>query len=116
MAYSVGATPLTTPQLRGMQVFRTNGRCIACHGGPEMSNASVTHNRKSNIERMLMRDLSVKVYDNGFYNIGVLPTTNDMGLAGNDGASGQPLSAAEYERQQVCNNPSLVINVPARLD
>jgi len=81
-----------------------------------MSNASVTHNKKSTIERMLMRDLSVKVYDNGFYNIGVRPTAEDGGLNGNDGASGQPLSNAEFMRNKVCNDPSLVINVPARLD
>lgn len=115
IAYSVGQTPLTTPQLRGLQVFETKGRCIACHGGPEMSNASVTHNKRSNIERMLMRDLSVKVYDNGFYNIGTRPPSEDGGLNGNDGASGQPLSFAEYERQQVCNDPTLNIMVPARI-
>lgn len=116
IAYSVGQTPMTTPQLRGLQVFRTSGRCVACHGGPEMSNASVTHNKKSTIERMLMRDLSVKVYDNGFYNIGIRPISDDIGLAGNDGAANQPLSTAEYERQQVCNDPTVVISVPARLD
>jgi cytochrome c peroxidase len=116
IAYSVGQTPMTTAQLRGLQVFQVDGRCIACHGGPEMSNASVTHNRRSNIERMLMRDLSVKVYDNGFYNIGTRPVSDDIGIAGNDGVAGLPLSAAESERQQVCNDPTLVINVPARLD
>jgi cytochrome c peroxidase len=116
IAYSVGQTPMTTAQLRGLQLFETKGRCIACHGGPEMSNASVTHNKRSNIERMLMRDLTVKVYDNGFYNIGVRPIPDDIGIGGNDGINGLPLSAAEYERQQVCNDPTLVINVPARLD
>jgi cytochrome c peroxidase len=115
IAYSVGQTPMTTPQLRGLQIFETKGRCIACHGGPEMSNASVTHNRKSPIERMLMRDLSVKVYDNGFYNIGVRPPSEDGGLMGNDGVIGAPLSFAEYERQQVCNDPTLIIMVPARI-
>jgi hypothetical protein len=116
IGYSVGKAPLTTAQLRGLQVFEVQGRCIACHGGPEMSNASVTHNKKSTIERMLMRDLSIKVYDNGFYNIGVRPIADDIGLAGNDGASGQPLSNAEFQRRRVCNDPSLVIDVPARLD
>ena len=114
VAYSVGQTPMTTPQLRGLQVFEVQGRCIACHGGPEMSNASVTHNRKSTIERMLMRDLSVKVYDNGFYNIGVRPATEDAGLGGVDGVVGLPLSDAETARQQVCANPGLNIPVPGR--
>jgi hypothetical protein len=99
IAYSVGQTPLTTPQLRGLQVFETAGRCVACHGGPEMSNASVTHNRRSNIERMLMRDLSVKVYDNGFYNIGVRPTRDDPGVGGTD-PFGYSLS---FTRQYVAN-------------
>ena len=37
--YSMGATPMTTPQLRGLLLFETKGRCVVCHGGPELSNA-----------------------------------------------------------------------------
>jgi len=114
VAYSVGRVPMTDAQLHGLNIFQTKGRCIACHGGPEMSNAGVTHSKANPIERMLMRDLSVKVYDNGFYNIGVRPTSEDIGIGGNDGITGAPLSAAEYQRQRVCNDPNLVVNVPAR--
>ncbi|MFL6304311.1 MAG: cytochrome-c peroxidase [Candidatus Sulfotelmatobacter sp.] len=114
VAYSVGSVPMTQAQLHGLNIFETKGRCVACHGGPEMSNAALTHSKTKPIERMLMRDLSVKVYDNGFYNIGVRPSSEDVGIGGNDGITGAPLSAAEYDRQGVCNDPTLVFNVPAR--
>ena len=114
VAYSIGVTPLTQAQLHGLNVFQTKGRCIACHGGPEMSNATVTHAQANPIERMLMRDNSVKVYDTGFYNIGVRPAAEDAGIGGGDGVTGAPLSAAEYDRQRVCNDSTIVINVPAR--
>jgi hypothetical protein len=40
---------------------------------------------------MLMGDQAQAIYDNGFYNIGVTPTANDLGLGGTDGW-GNPLS------------------------
>ena len=83
ISYSVGETPLTTPQLRGLLVFQTKGRCVNCHGGPELSNASVgTVSTVGPAERMIMADMQVRVYDTGYYHIGVRPTAEDGGLAG----------------------------------
>ena len=114
ISYSVGPTPLTTPQLRGLQMFQTKGRCAACHGGPELSNAAVQTVSDNPYERMFMGDFNVKVYDNGYYHIGVRPGDEDPGLAGTDPIANQPLSASEIARQLVCNDPAQVFMVPGR--
>jgi cytochrome c peroxidase len=112
--YSVGATPMTESQLRGLVIFQTKGGCIVCHGGPELSNAAVGTVTNTPIERMIMEDDSARVYDTGFYHIGVRPSAEDAGLAGNDGVAGLPLSNAEYLRQHVCDGGFETVIVPGR--
>jgi cytochrome c peroxidase len=115
ISYSVGATPLTTGQLRGLQIFQTKGRCVNCHGGPELSNASVgTVSSVGPSERMIMADMQVRVYDTGYYHIGVRPTAEDGGLAGTDPIAGKSLSQSEFLRQRVCDNPAEAIMIPGR--
>ena len=112
--YSVGPTPMTQSQLRGLLLFNTKGRCVVCHGGPELSNAAVDTVAPNPLERMVQGDLSVRVYDTGYYHIGVRPGVEDAGLAGNDPVSGQPLSNGEYQRRRVCNDSGLVMMIPGR--
>jgi hypothetical protein len=74
------------------------GNCIACHKGAEFSSAA-THLQAENqqeglVERMLMRDNGIALYDNGFYNIGVRPSQDDPGVGGRD-PFGNPLSFTE---------------------
>jgi cytochrome c peroxidase len=114
VSYSVGAVPLTQGQLRGLLIFQTKGRCITCHGGPELSNASVANVSLVPLERMVMGDFNVRVYDNGFYNIGVRPGSDDIGLADVDGVAGLPLSQSEMERERVCNDPTYSVMIPGR--
>ena len=115
ISYSVGPTPLTTGQLRGLLIFQTKGRCVNCHGGPELSNAAVgTVTSVGPSERMIMADMQVRVYDTGFYHVGVRPTAEDSGLAGTDPVAGLPLSESELLRQRVCNNPGDTIMIPGR--
>ena len=80
-------------QLRGLNVFVNEGKCVNCHGGPELTNASVRNAQRGHnlIEPMRMRDLKPAIYDNGFYNIGVTPTTEDLGRGGM-GTDDKPLS------------------------
>ena len=114
IAYSVGATPLTQAQLRGLNLFQTKAGCVACHGGPELSNAAVGTVSAVPVERMIMEDDSARVYDTGFYHIGVRPAAEDAGLAGTDPDAGLPLSQAEYLREKVCQGGFETVIVPGR--
>jgi len=87
-------------ELSGLNVFVGDGKCINCHGGPELTNASLrnaqTHGdgRATNIiEPMRMGNNEFAIYDNGFYNIGVTPTFEDIGR-GAKGPTGAPLSSS----------------------
>src|SRR5438270_160074 len=112
--YSVGPTPLTQGQLRGLNLFQTKAGCIACHGGPELSNASVGTVSAVPVERMVMEDDHARVYDTGYYHIGIRPTAEDGGLAGTDPVAGLPLSQAEYLRENVCKGGFETVIVPGR--
>lgn len=74
---------LSLQQLEGMELFLKQGMCIECHVGPEFTQASVNNLRFGDegfIEFMNMEQVSNAFYDNGFYNIGVTPTLEDIGL------------------------------------
>jgi cytochrome c peroxidase len=114
ISYSVGATAMTEGQLRGLLIFQTKGRCVVCHGGPELSNAAVGTVGPVPLERMVMADLNVRVYDTGYYHIGVRPGAEDAGLAGADPVAAMPLSFAEEMRQRVCKDPGLSVMIPGR--
>jgi cytochrome c peroxidase len=115
-----GKGGLTDNQIHGMQVFNGPGRlegvpatdilpghglCGACHNAPEFTGAAnrVLSIREENIgaegimEFMNVGDIfvpgaaSTAQYDNGFYNIGVRPTAEDIGTGGTD-PFGFPLS------------------------
>jgi cytochrome c peroxidase len=110
---------LTEQQKIGLDVFQNKGKCINCHSGAEMTNASVRNVRNEPIERMIMGNNQIAVYDNGFYNIGVRPTTEDVGVGGQD-PFGNPLSLTKFKQQQVANGaPAPIIqavpddNIPA---
>ena len=104
VGYSTGTIPLTPGQLHGLTLFQTKARCIVCHGGPELTNASVTNVSQRPMERMIMGDGTIRVYDDGFYHIGVRPGHEDIGLADVDGipGSGLPLSEAANQQRLVC--------------
>lgn len=114
IGYSVGAVPLTAGQLRGLNLFQTKAGCIVCHGGPEFSNAAVGTVTGFPVERMIMEDDSARVYDTGFYHIGIRPTAEDAGLAGTDPIAGLPLSQAEILREHVCDGGYETVIVPGR--
>ena len=96
-------------QLAGLNVFVGDGKCIACHKGPELTGASVRNARAGNdvIEPMLMGDTRSALYDNGFYNIGVTPTVWDIGR-GSKGPFNTPLASS----RQVLFERALGMDVP----
>jgi cytochrome c peroxidase len=98
---------LNAQQIEGMGLFFGKAHCAACHNGPEFTNASVSRVSQERIEQMIFASgLPVPdasgfinttgrrvVYDNGFYNIGVRPTREDLALGQVD-PFGYPLSEA----------------------
>jgi cytochrome c peroxidase len=82
---------LSAEQRLGVQLFFGAGKCFNCHSGPVFTNARITRVRPQPLERMIMGDRSVALYDNGFYNIGVRPSDEDLGVGGTD-PFGLPLS------------------------
>jgi cytochrome c peroxidase len=78
-------TALTAQQQIGLNTFIREGQCMACHRGSEFTNATVNdplpRPLEGIVERMDMA-LGEAFYDNGFYNIGVRPTGEDLGRGG----------------------------------
>jgi len=96
--YSEGLqSALTDQQRKGLDLFSGKAKCASCHNGGEFTSAAVGRAASERIERMQFATAKGStssnrvVYDNGFYNIGVRPTTNDLGLGVND-PFGFPLS------------------------
>jgi cytochrome c peroxidase len=102
-----GLDKLTEQEQRGLNLFINQGKCVACHLGPELTAASISHveNLENSadigkyIERMVMGDGGVALYDAGFYNIGVRPTVEDLGAGGRD-PYGFPLSFTRNAKLQ----------------
>ena len=96
-------TALTAQEQQGLAIFSSErGRCVNCHKGAEFTGASTRmvlggfvdgFGGDGPIEHMLMGDKQEAIYDDGFYNIGVVPAGNDIGVGGTD-PFGYPLSFA----------------------
>jgi cytochrome c peroxidase len=91
-------------ELAGLNLFANEGKCLDCHAGPELTKASVRQARggKNAINPQALAD-GTTLADNGFFNIGVTPTTDDLGRGGND-FRGYPLSFARqalFERLEL---------------
>lgn len=82
------ASAISAQAVAGVDVFRSQarGRCINCHENAELTGASVRRVRQSPT-----RIREGQALDRGFNNIGVLSTTEDPAVGGND-AFGVPLS------------------------
>lgn len=110
---------LNQQQIRGMEVFAGKGLCINCHKGPELT-AAATKLRlspKKFVENMVMGDGKVAIYDNGFYNIGVRPTAEDLGVGAND-PWGNPLSFTRQYRTMLAGGkvPNLFSVDPCKFE
>jgi cytochrome c peroxidase len=77
---------LTSNQQQGLNIFTGKGNCTTCHAGPEMTDASVNFYLSNGARN---RDGG----DQGFHNIGVRPTNEDLGRAGL-GPNGVPWSVS----------------------
>jgi hypothetical protein len=75
-----------------------NQACVFCHGGGETTNASVKNVENQRLRRMTVGNNAQAIYDNAFYNIGVRPTLEDLGVGGKD-PFGNPLSESRLAQQ-----------------
>ena len=95
-------------ELAGLNLFVNQGQCITCHGGPELTNASVRNTkRETHVIRAMAMTQGMSFYDNGFYNIAVTPTTDDIGRGGQD-LFGRPLAFARqalFDRLKIAEIP-----------
>jgi cytochrome c peroxidase len=99
---------LTADQQAGLGLFSAQfgsgqARCDACHGGPELTNASVANVANERLERMHMGNDGIAVYDDGFYNTAVRPTGEDPGVGGSD-PFGNPLAEVSFCEQNGVQN------------
>jgi len=116
---AVGGPGLLSPEeLEGMALFEA-AACADCHSGPEFTSASVrtsvtgfenpdvspSFQPPEQFERMFIGSCDVAVYDQGFYNIGVSPFTEDLGMGAND-PFGNPLSIAMLKTMDPTSIPS----------
>ena len=111
---------LTLQQKHGLDLFFNVVHCVVCHMGPEFSNATVSAlvgNEPAGVlpdpgvvvERMAMASGQVGIYDLGFYNIGVRPTGEDIGVGQTD-ALGKPLSFSRQAQLGIPIGPPLAFN------
>lgn len=85
-------TALSAQQQRGKALFEGKAQCTTCHNGAELTRASVSAVQQQRIGILNIPNLPRRiVFDNGFFNIGVRPTLEDVGVGSND-PFGNPLS------------------------
>ena len=89
----------------GLGIALKQGGCIGCHAGPEFAGATVSLLRTAAIPGLIEAmpvGRGIAFYDIGFYNIGVRPWYEDLGL----GASHPTLGPLSYCRQELAGkNP-----------
>jgi cytochrome c peroxidase len=77
---------LTAAQQRGLAIFNgPKAQCAHCHSGAEFTSASHANVLgEGRLDQRVGANNSVFRYDNGFFNTGVRPTAEDVGVAGID--------------------------------
>ena len=100
-----GRIMLSEQEMRGAFVFANKGKCTDCHVGPMLSVATpllvaepaepgiFAQPDALNVARIDAPFATAMpvMYDEGWYNLGVTPTAQDLGIGGND-PWGKPLS------------------------
>jgi cytochrome c peroxidase len=104
---------LSESALRGLDIFNSAAtNCAGCHVGAEMTAHSISNANDplepGLLETMNMGNGGLATYDIGFYNIGVVPTAEDIGRGGNDPFN-NPLS---FSRQRAILNGFQTADTP----
>jgi len=108
---------LTVQQQQGMALFKQ--ACAFCHVGAEFTAASVNNVENQRLRRMTVGNAAEAVYDTGFYNIGVRPTSEDLGVGAKDPFT-HPLSESRLAQQGLFQSllnatPNLTVGANERI-
>ena len=95
-------TALTNSELVGFHLADSEARCLNCHGRGEFTFAAVSRVDERGLTRIRRGDL----IDEGFNNIGVRPTLDDLGVGGID-PFGNPLSFGRLTHLGQYDNPQI---------
>ncbi|MBD2495178.1 cytochrome-c peroxidase [Nostoc sp. FACHB-280] len=82
---------LSAQQQSGKLLFEGKAQCTICHNGAELTRASVSAVEQQRIGILTIPNFPRIIFDNGFFNIGVRPTLEDVGVGSKD-PFGNPLS------------------------
>ena len=93
---------LTEQEIVGFHLADAEARCLNCHGGSELTFASVGRINEQGLTRVRRGDL----IDEGYNNIGVRPTLDDLGIGGVD-PFGNPLGYARKTQLGLYDNPNI---------
>jgi cytochrome c peroxidase len=85
---------LSALEQMGLDRFQGKGHCSSCHNGAEFTDAAVS-NVAAHGGSVVEQLPGGRWHDIGFHNIGVRPTTDDMGLAASDPSGLASLSVAQ---------------------
>ncbi len=102
-----GTNGMSEEAQAGQVVFMGKGGCIGCHFGPAFSGATVTSAslpKAKVVEHMQMGNGYRALYDAGYYNIGVRPTVEDLGVGATD-PYGFDLSYTRQYKWQLLGQP-----------
>ncbi|MCU1255157.1 MAG: Di-heme cytochrome c peroxidase [Candidatus Angelobacter sp.] len=83
---------LTSLEQLGLNRFEGKGGCTNCHNGAEFTDATISNVQSRGVVEQLPGG---RWHDVGFHNIGVRPTTDDMGIAASDPSGLASLSVAQ---------------------
>lgn len=81
------SSAMSSAAVKGMAVFNSKGNCFECHSGAPLSSAAATDEAivsSAPVGTMLMRDGHGAIHDSGFFNIGVRPAADDLGIGATD--------------------------------
>ena len=106
--------PLPSDAAAGMSLFFGKGKCAECHGGAEFTNASVRKVKATPMARMVMGNGGVAVYDEGFYNIAIGKTLEDIANGANNPA-GRPKSLTKLAQQVGPAEFQRLVGIPANV-
>ncbi len=93
---------LTEQEIVGFHLADAEARCLNCHGGSELTFASVGRINQQGMTRNRKGDL----IDEGYNNIGVRPTLEDLGIGRND-PFGNALGFARKTHLGLYDNPNI---------